>query len=266
MLSATEWNWGESSTVQAATGTTRPGATRTRRRRFVTDQRDDVHARASRQLRRLGRNWCQGWAFTDLLPYFKRSETALGHDPALRGTDGPLVVAPADPPNEYWSACRAAVESGFPARPTSAVGLEVGFGPVDLNIVDGRRQTAADAYLSAGVARPNVEMPRRCWFTACSSRAAAASGSSAGQNGTATVARADEVILAAGAIGSPEMLMRPASGRGAHLREVGIDVQLDLPGVGTNLQDHAWVMVAYRAGPAGCPRPETITARSRVDP
>ena len=80
----------------------------------------------------------KGWNFDALLPYFKRTETAVGRDPALRGVAGPLTVKAADPLNELHAAgLAAAVQSGYRRASDISGGLEVGFGPVDLNIIDG---------------------------------------------------------------------------------------------------------------------------------
>jgi choline dehydrogenase len=138
-LSTTEWNWGESSTVQAATGTSvaiprgrgAGGSSLINAMMFIRGHHANYDAWAETGVK--------GWSFTDLLPYFKRTETAHGHDPALRGTDGPLVVAPADPLNELQNAgLSAAIESGFSRATDISGGTEVGFGPADLNIVNGR--------------------------------------------------------------------------------------------------------------------------------
>jgi choline dehydrogenase len=92
----------------------------------------------------------EGWGFDDLLPFFRRTETAKGRDPALRGTDGPLVVGPATPPNPVLAACLdAAEEVGYRRADDISGGLEEGFGWTDLNIVAGRRQSSLAAYLRA---------------------------------------------------------------------------------------------------------------------
>jgi choline dehydrogenase len=256
-LSTTAWNWGESSPVQMGTGTTvaiprgrgAGGSSLINAMIFMRGHYTNYDAWAE--------NGVKGWSFNDLLPYFKRTETAHCHDPALRGTDGPLAVAPADPLTALQNAgLSAALESGYARAKDISGGTELGFGPVDLNIVNGRRQTAADAYLWPALRRSNVEMVdtavahrlifegSRCVGVACH----------VVDENRAMVVRANEVILAAGAIGSPQLLMLSGVGPQSHLREVDIPVHLDLPGVGSNLQDHAWVFVGYRAArpvPAG---------------
>jgi choline dehydrogenase len=249
-LSAGEWNWGETSTIQSATGRATPvprgrgvgGSTAINAMIFARGHRASYAA------------WedagAKGWNFDALLPYFKRTETAAGRDPALRGVDGPLIVKAADPLNELHAAgLAAAVQSGYRHASDISGGLEVGFGPVDLNIIDGQRQSAADAYLRPALNRPNLTLVT----DAMVGRLVLERGRCIGVeyrtgNGKLTShALAAEVVLTAGAIGSAQLLMSSGIGPQSHLAEVGIDVQLDLPGVGANLQDHAWAMVAYRA-------------------
>src|SRR4051794_28671374 len=249
-LSTTEWNWGEFSTVQSGTGTSvavprgrgAGGSSLINGMIFMRGHHTNYDAWTE-----AGAN---GWSYNDLLPYFKRTETARRHDPALRGTDGPLAVAPADPLNELQSAgLSAAIESGFSRAKDISGGTELGFGPVDMNIVNGRRQSAADAYLWSALLRSNVEMVttavvHRLVFEG--SRCVGVECRITDEDRTIIV-RAGEVILAAGAIGSPQLLMMSGIGPQSHLRDVDLPVQMDHPGVGSNLQDHAWVMVTFRA-------------------
>ena len=249
-LSATEWSWGDSSPVRSASGrsTAIPrgrgvgGSSAINGMVFVRGHSDCYAAWESAG--------AKGWGFDDLLPYFKRSETAAGRDPKLRGACGPLVVAPADPLNQVHAAClSAAVESGHPRATDISGGLELGFGPVDLNIVDGHRQSAADAYLWPAIRRPNLQLVTDTVVHRLIIQRGRCIGVEygTGQAGEVSRALAGEVILTAGAIGSPQVLMSSGIGPSSHLREVGVGVELDLPGVGSNLQDHAWVMIAHRA-------------------
>src|SRR5919107_4325 len=99
----------------------------------------------------------KGWGFDDLLPAFKRSERTEGRDPALRGVDGPLRPGPAVQPHPISVAgVAAAGQAGYPIAQDITGGLEEGFGFCDLNIVDGRRQSAADAYLIPAWSRSNL--------------------------------------------------------------------------------------------------------------
>jgi choline dehydrogenase len=191
------------------------------------------------------------WSYDALLPYFTRTETARSGDPRLRGRSGPLRVGPADPVNPVLAAClRAAIESGHPAATDVSSGTEIGFGAVDLNVVDGVRQSVADAYLVPAKGRANLSTITGATVDRVVLRDGRAVGiayrTSDGAEVTAECRR--EVVLCAGAIGSPALLMRSGIGPASHLRESGVNIVLDLPGVGANLHDHPLAMIAYRAG------------------
>ncbi|XVV08832.1 GMC family oxidoreductase [Actinoplanes sp. CA-131856] len=198
----------------------------------------------------------KNWGFYDLLPYFKRSENAPGRDPMLRGRGGPLTVAPSDPVNPVLAAALdAAAEAGQRRAADISGGLEEGFAPVDVNIVDGRRQSAADAYLTPARRRPNLTVVTG----ALAHRLVVGNGRCTGVvygvgSETVTVS-AGEVILTAGTIGSAQLMMLSGLGPAAHLREHGIEVVADMPGVGSGLQDHPVANVVYRSSrPVPTPR------------
>ncbi|GAA4587953.1 FAD-dependent oxidoreductase [Planotetraspora phitsanulokensis] len=213
----------------------------------------------------------EGWSFDDLLPHFKRSENAPGRDPALRGVGGPLTVAPADPVNPVLAAClEAALEAGHPRASDVGGGLEEGFGPVDLNIVGGLRQSAADAYLAPALDRPNLRVVPGALvhrLRIAGGRCTGVDYSADGQRATASCS--GEVVLAAGTIGSAQLLLQSGVGPSAHLRESGIDVVVDLPGVGENLHDHPMTTVVYRAArpvPPGTHNHAEVFGLVRSDP
>jgi choline dehydrogenase len=190
-----------------------------------------------------------GWGFDDLLPYLRRSEHTQGRDPAHRGVAGPLDVRPATPRHPLAEAgLAAAAESGYRAATDISGGLEEGFGWCDLTIADGKRVSASDAYLAPALTRPNLELVT----DALVHRVLAHGGRCLGVEYSVgsdvfSVGCRGEVVLAAGTVGSPLVLMRSGIGPERHLREMGIDVILDVPGVGQNLQDHAAATVVYRA-------------------
>ncbi|TCC50398.1 choline dehydrogenase [Kribbella pittospori] len=191
----------------------------------------------------------KGWGFDDLLPFFKRSESTKGRDPALRGVDGPLMPGPAVQPHPISTAgVAAAAQSGYPIAHDISGGLEEGFGFCDLNIVDGRRQSAADAYLIAAMSRPNLTvvtgaLVRRLLLDDNGCRAVEYD-----VRGETFVAECTgEVVLAAGAVGSPQLLMLSGIGPADHLKSLGIKVVADLPGVGANLHDHPLCGVVYQS-------------------
>lgn len=194
--------------------------------------------------------WPENWRFDDLLPYFMRSESARGGDPALRGQRGPLRAAPADPVNPLLLAgLAAALERGYNPAEDISSGLETGFGAADLTINGGRRQSASDAYLMPAMGRPNLDVipdavvhrllivDGRC--TGVEFRRSWSPSKYARYGG--------EVILAAGAIGSAQLLMVSGVGSSEHLRAAGVDVVHHLPGVGANFQDHPLSGVIYTA-------------------
>jgi choline dehydrogenase len=191
-----------------------------------------------------------GWTFDHLLPYFKRSEQAANGHPAIRGTDGPLIVAPAEPLNDVLFAClTAAVQRGYRRAYDISGGFETGFGPADLTIVAGARQSAADAYLKGALQRLNLDVVTDALVHQVLVENGRCTGVAYRYLGeqVVTACATREVVLAAGAIGSPHLLLLSGIGPSEHLEMVGIDVVHDLPGVGSNLQDHPLTGVVYRA-------------------
>jgi choline dehydrogenase len=191
----------------------------------------------------------KGWGFDDLLPYFRRSEAANGRDPALRGVDGPLTVSrPAHPNPVVTAGVEAAVEAGFARASDISGGLETGFGWCDNNIVDGARQSASDAYLTPVLNRPNLHIVADAMVHRILMADGECTGVEYTTNGeSGSVRCTKDVILTAGAIGSAQLLLLSGIGPADHLRAVGIDTVLDLPGVGANLHDHPMSTVTYSA-------------------
>ena len=196
---------------------------------------------------RWAKDGAAGWDFDSLLPYFKRSETAAGRSGDWRGKQGPITVAPAAEPNPVTvSLLEAAVEAGHGRAADISSGLDEGVGLPDLNIVDSRRQTAADGYLRPVMSRANLDVVTG----ALCSRVRIAGGRCTGVEYTAdgeryAVGCSGEVILAAGTIGSAQVLLLSGVGPAGHLAEAGIEVAADLPGVGANLHDHPLTSVTY---------------------
>ncbi|MFF5084012.1 GMC family oxidoreductase [Actinoplanes sp. NPDC000266] len=198
----------------------------------------------------------KNWGYYDLLPYFKRSENAPGRDPVLRGRGGPLTVAPADPVNPVLAAAlEAAVEAGQHRAADISGGLEEGFAPVDVNIVDGRRQSAADAYLTPARDRSNLTVVTGALAHRLVLENGRCTGVVYGIGSETVTVSAGEVVLTAGTIGSAQLMMLSGLGPAAHLRGHGIEAVADLPGVGSGLQDHPIANVVYRsARPVPTPR------------
>jgi choline dehydrogenase len=198
-----------------------------------------------------------GWGFADLLPYFRRTERAEGRDPALidralRGTDGPIRVAPAADRHPVARAfAEALTRNGCPVTDDLSGATPEGVAWADLAIADGERVSPADGYLRPALGRPNLDVATGCVVTGLNTRHGRCTGVSYVRDGVTVDAVVDapaggsaggsaggEVILAAGAIGSPYLLLRSGIGPARSLRALGIDPVADLPGVGENLQDH----------------------------
>ncbi len=189
-----------------------------------------------------------GWGYADLLPYFKRSEHAEGRDPGLRGTSGPVRVAPV-PETSRHPAASALAEAlgalGCPVTGDLSGSRQEGVAWPDLAIADGRRVSPADAYLLPAVHRPNLTVLGGCLATRLIVRDGRCAGAGYLRDGALEQARASaEVIVCAGAIGSPHLLMLSGIGPAEHLRDLGIDPVADLPGTGANLQDHPVAMAS----------------------
>jgi choline dehydrogenase len=190
-----------------------------------------------------------GWDFEGMLPYLKKSERAAGRDPELRGDDGPLPVSPAENRNPVAATMLdATAQLGFPVAKDPSGGMEEGFGWHDMTIADGVRASAADIYLRPALGRPNLTVRTHATATRLLLEGKECSGVEYSLGNELRVAECHrEVILSAGTVGSPQLLMVSGLGPAAHLRDVGAEVVLDLPGVGSNLHDHTVTQVIYEA-------------------
>mgnify|MGYP001122199764 FL=1 len=185
----------------------------------------------------------QGWGYADVLPYYKRMETwhegGHGGDQAWRGNDGPLHVSRGPRANPLFDAfVQAGAQAGYQVTEDYNGEKQEGFGPMEQTVWNGRRWSAANAYLRPAQKTGNVTLIR-----ALAQRVVIEGGRAVGvevKRGAATeIIRAQrEVVLAASSINSPKLLMLSGIGPAAHLAEHGIDVVADRPGVGQNLQDH----------------------------
>ncbi|GAB2843560.1 FAD-dependent oxidoreductase [Actinoallomurus bryophytorum] len=189
------------------------------------------------------------WSHDELLPFLRRSERADGRDPAYRGLDGPMRVAAPVVDDPLWLAMRrAALEAGHAETTDLSGAVQEGVAWLEVNVVDGRRQSAADAYLRDVLDRPNLTVRTGARVLRLTVENGRCRGVEYVAGGEPRRARAGaEVVLAAGAIGSPRLLMLSGIGPAGHLREVGVEVVTDLPGVGANLQDHPQTRVGYTA-------------------
>jgi choline dehydrogenase len=193
-----------------------------------------------------------GWGSGDLLPYFRRSEHAEGRDPALRGIGGPVRVAPVPQAGRHPVAAAfaaALAQIGCPATEDLSGHEQEGTAWVDLAIHGGQRVSPADAYLTPARHRPNLTLQANCLVTRLQVRHGQCTGVTYFRGGAPAEAHAvGEVIVCAGAVGSPQLLLLSGIGPAGQLRALDIDVVADLPGVGENLQDHPVVLACYASG------------------
>ncbi len=191
-----------------------------------------------------------GWAWDDVLPYFRRAESWRGDsaDGAGRGSDGPLAVSPVRLRRqivELWIS--AAVNAGYPANPDYNGADQEGVGHFQQTATRGRRCSAAVAYLRPAERRRNLAVfpnTQTLRLLLEDGRVAGVEAVSKGRRVTMSARR--EVVLSAGSIGSPQILMVSGLGDGEELRRHGIEVRSDIPGVGKNLQDHLQARPVFR--------------------
>ncbi len=190
-----------------------------------------------------------GWSYADVLPYFKRMEHAHGvPDKAWRGTDGPLHITRGPRHNPLYHAfVEAGRQAGYPVTQDYNGEQQEGFGPFEQTVWKGRRWSAANAYLRPALKRDNCTLLRGLVHRIVIEDGRAV-GVEMSHGSTQQIVRARaEVVLAAGAINSPKLLMLSGIGPAAHLAEHGVAVVADRAGVGQNLQDHLEMYVQYAA-------------------
>ncbi|BBK41996.1 choline dehydrogenase [Allostella vacuolata] len=191
-----------------------------------------------------------GWGWADVLPYFRRSEDNAAGADAWRATGGPLHVSTIDRDRHptclaYLQACR---EAGLPITDDFNGAQQEGAGLYQIATKGGLRMSAARAYLHPATGRANLRVETDSHAARLLFDGRRARGIEYIRAGTRLVARARrEVILAAGAINSPQLLQLSGIGPAALLRRHGIPVVLDAPAVGRNLQDHLCIDHLYRA-------------------
>jgi choline dehydrogenase len=203
-----------------------------------------------------------GWGYADVLPYFKRSEHHWRGANAEHGGDGPMHVSPMRPdPVLFPAFAETAEHLGYHVLPDFNVAAPEGFGMPDCTIKDGRRHSTARAFLDPAKGRSNLRVETNALVSRIlveNGRAVGVAFRRGGQNHVVRAAR--EVILSAGAINSPQILMLSGIGPAAHLKDMGLDVALDLPGVGANLQDHPIALSFWAAS-----QPVCFDSKIRVD-
>ena len=196
-----------------------------------------------------------GWAWADVLPFFRKIETDHDFDGPLHGKDGPLPirhVRRADWPLFAKALADTLGTMGFAQRDDQNGAWEDGVFPTAVNLSDtGRRVGAAMAYLTPEVRRrPNLRILTGALVQRLTVEGGRVRAVEAVQEGVRLALQARTVILSAGAIATPGLLMRSGIGPAAHLRERGIDLRMALPGVGENLQEHPSIGVSGFLAPS----------------
>lgn len=189
----------------------------------------------------------EGWAYADVLPYFRKLETYLPHRDDLHGEDGPVLVSRPGIRNPIAQAfCASAQAAGLPYnKDTNGVTRE-GVGPTDVTAAHGARYSAAHAYLRTAKRRANLTIVTGAHVARILFDGKRATGASWRRGGSFERARATrEIVLSAGAIHSPHLLMLSGIGEAAQLLPHGVPLVHELPGVGRNYRDHVAIAVKY---------------------
>jgi len=187
-----------------------------------------------------------GWGYQDVLPYFKRGEDCVYGGDAYRGDQGGLTTCNGNNMKNplYRAFIKAGEQAGYGYTEDYNGYRQEGFGRMDMTVRDGVRCSTAMAYLKPAMHRPNLDIQTHALTTRVILEGKTAVGVEYRQGGQTRRVRArKEVILSASSFNSPKLLMLSGIGPADHLKEHGIEVVHDLPGVGRNLQDHLEVWV-----------------------
>jgi choline dehydrogenase len=203
---------------------------------------------------------CDGWSYADVLPYFKRSEQQTRGEDDYHGTHGALQVSDPTSPNPMTIAfLRAAQSAGIPYADDFNGASQDGVGLYQTTTKNGKRHSAAKAFLIPALGRPNLTVMTGALVTKVLFERQTAIGVQIVQGRQSQQIRATrEVILCGGAVNSPQVLMLSGIGPADHLHHLGIEVVADLPGVGQNLQDHLITGVGFHS-----PRPVSLANAER---
>lgn len=190
------------------------------------------------------------WAYDKVLPVFKRMESDLDIANEYHGADGPITVR-REPGDRAPEATDAFVDScrslGFADDPDKNAPSAGGVGPVPMNIKDGQRSGTALGYLVPAMGRPNFDIVGNAIVQRVIFEGRKAVGVEARVDGVPRTFRGDEIVISAGALRTPQILMVSGIGPADQLAKLGIAVVQDLPGVGQNLTDHPAVSASWEA-------------------
>jgi choline dehydrogenase len=215
------------------------------------------HARDYDGWRQLG---CDGWSFADVLPYFKRAEANENGGDDFHGRDGPLHVSNGRSTNPLFkSFIQAGLDAGHAHTADFNGAQQEGFGPYQLTIRDGKRWSAAKAYLHPVLERKNLTIESNAQVARILFEGKRAVGVEYVQKKQSQKASAtSEVILCGGAVNTPQVLMLSGVGDAETLTRFAIPVVADMKGVGRNLQDHLDCSIQYE-----CTQPITLYSQSK---
>ena len=199
-----------------------------------------------------------GWSYAEVLPYFRKAESFAGGGGDYRGSSGPLHTSRGTGANPLYDAFVEAGEQAGYGRTADMNGYrQEGFGPMDMTVHRGRRWSTANAYLKPASRRANLEIATDAMATRLLLDGRHARGVEYRQGGPGgeirTAGARREIVLSGGPINAPQLLMLSGIGPAGHLREHGIAVVHDLPGVGGNLQDHLELYIQQ-----ACTQPITL--------
>ena len=202
------------------------------------------------------------WSYERVLPAFLRSEAHIQRSDAFHRGEGELTVCRARGSGVLLDAFEAAgVEAGYPLNDDFNGAEQEGFGRFDFTIKDGKRWSTSFAFLRPALERPNLAVETKALTERILIENGRAIGVAFSKDGQSQKVFADrEVIVCAGVVNSPQILMLSGVGRADELREHGVEVVQDLPGVGKNLQDHVDCVMSYE-----CREPVTLYSELRAD-
>ena len=192
------------------------------------------------------------WSYTKVLPFFRKAETDQDIQDDFHGSDGPIIAKRhrlEDLLTDQIAFYNACIEAGFPANPDHNHPDATGVGPYALNNPNGIRWSTALGYINPARHRLNLTIRANCAVQRILLDGTRATGVEVISGGERFTIEAGEVVLSAGAVGSPHLLMLSGIGDPTQLEAAGIPVTHNLPGVGKNLRDHPAVTVRWHCNP-----------------
>lgn len=254
-LFKTKWDWGYETSPQKYLGGRRAYWPRMKGLGGCSSMNAMIYIRGNRADYD---EWAQtygaeGWSYEDVLPYFRRSEANSRLDNSFHSTTGPLYVEDRRYNHELSQAfVDAAVSAGHKPTDDFNGAIQDGAGMYQVTCHRGRRWSIADAFIRPALGRPNLTLRTEAHVTAIKFDGTRAVGVTYQRDGVEHTVHANaEIVLSGGAVNSPQLLMLSGVGPAAQLRELGIDVVANLPGVGANLQDHPIAGVLARTKGVG---------------